>query len=97
MPFSWIRVPNHESEQVRAMIGSDYSRQQFVDAVTQFISDGGGTNVQIAYELNGKYTRVCFYWEAGDWLRKERIVLKLEGEPMIDLLSVEEANQLHQD
>jgi hypothetical protein len=90
MPFSWIRVPNHESDAVRKAIGANYTRQQFVGAVTKIVTEAGGEDVEVYYELNGKWTRVFFRWQ--QYSVKKKVMLQLNGEDALDLLKVKQGN-----
>jgi hypothetical protein len=97
MPFSWIRVPNHESKRFHDDLPKDYdyARRDFVNRVERYVNDNGGADAKAYYELNGEWVRVIFRWQAEEWLKKETIVAFLQGQDEVVLVEPEEANLIH--
>jgi hypothetical protein len=92
MPFSWIRVPNHETP-LNSKLGSNYTREAFLTEVAATVKSAKGTYVDGYYELNGEWARVLFKWSQAE--TKKQVMMALAGEDDIDLLKVRRGNSFH--
>jgi hypothetical protein len=92
MPFSWVRVSSKTSPKVNLCMGSDSSRQRFEACVRKIVEDDKGRVKALLFEQNGRYARV---WIDCDTEQiKARILIDLEAEEVIDLLTTAELDVL---
>lgn len=92
MPFSWMRVSNGTSRRIKDCMGDDHSKGRFQKCVEDIVDEDGGRVDGVWFELNGKFAHVHVYWETQD--QKANIIFDLEADQVVDLLSVEEAEDI---
>lgn len=92
MPFSWLRVPNEPSPKVKACMGKDQSKAKFASCVESIVAANGGKADPVMFETNGRWARAYVYWETQH--QKRDIVLDLQAEEIIDLISPAEVDTL---
>jgi hypothetical protein len=92
MPFSWVRVSSKTSPKIQRCTDGDPSKRKFEECVRMIVGDDGGRVESFWFEQNGRYARIRFYWETQE--QKTQILLDLEGEDAIDLLTTEEVDKL---
>jgi hypothetical protein len=73
-------------------VDGDPSKRKFEECVRTVVADDGGRVESFWFEQNGRYARVRFYWETHE--QKLQIILDLEGEDVIDLLTADELDKL---
>ena len=92
MPFSWVRISSKTSPKIQRCVDGDPSKRKFEECVRSIVADDGGRVESFWFEQNGRYARVRFYWETHE--QKLQIILDLEGEEVIDLLTTDEVDKL---
>jgi hypothetical protein len=91
MPHSWVRVSYKTSRKIRECQGK--SRADFESCVEKILkARGGELERPVHYEQNGKWARLLFKWDNDD--EKAKIVYDLEGTDVIDVLTIDEADEL---
>jgi len=94
MPLSWVRAPYQTSPKLRKCMedAGDSSRTQFEKCVRKVVVADSGKVEEILWETNGRWARVYVEWTTVR--QKTKIVFDLEGEDVIDLISLDAANKL---
>ena len=92
MPFSWVKVSSHTSPKILECLDGDTTKRHFEECVRKIVAADGGGVESVWFEQNGKLAHVHIYWETPQ--QKQQIVLDLEAEDVIDLLSPAEVDDL---
>jgi hypothetical protein len=92
MPHSWVRVSSRTSRKIQRCRNT--TRAEFEECVKGIVIEDGGVFEALDWEANGRWARVRFTWEGH--AQKDKIIFDLEGDDVIDLLTLAEVNLLEE-
>lgn len=93
MPWSWARVSTGTSPKLRICMDGDTSAAKAERCIKMIVEAREGEVVDVKFEPNGRWARVNFYWK--DPRVKHGIVLDLQAEQVLDVISAEEMDALN--
>ena len=93
MPWSWARVSTGTSPKLRDCMDGNTSARKAEECIRKIVEDRGGEVADVKFEPNGRWARVNFYWE--DPPVKHGIVLDLQAQQVLDVISAEEMDALN--
>lgn len=92
MPWSWARVSTGTSPKLRNCMGDETSAGAAERCIRTIVTDRGGEDVDVKFELNGEWALLYFRWE--DPLVKHGIVRDLHARDVIDVIAADDMDTL---